>query len=240
MEHRIDGEKKYREVMEMSFYESLLNNHSYLEVCYQIEQMKFITDGKWDWKHGLGHYQRVAMYAKKILEQLGADERIIDLGMVAALLHDIGLCKGKKVNHALESSNLFIEFIHDIEITEMEKEMLGQAIRDHSDGNDIKSLIGLSLLLADKLDVTYHRTQNSSIQDDTNQQIQKIRSVDIHITDTDLILMYEVESGFDIMVLNAWKKAITIPKKVSKYLEKNFIFMVNGCVIDYQTLFQFQ
>lgn len=240
MEHRIDGEKKYREVMEMSFYESLLNNHSYLEVCYQIEQMKFITDGKWDWEHGLGHYQRVAMYAKKILERLGADERIIDLGMVAALLHDIGLCKGKKVNHALESSNLFIEFIHDIEITEMEKEMLGQAIRDHSDGNDIKSLIGLSLLLADKLDVTYHRTQNSSIQDDTNQQIQKIRSVDIHITDTDLILMYEAESGFDIMVLNAWKKAITIPKKVSKYLEKNFIFMVNGCVIDYQTLFQFQ
>lgn len=95
-------------------------------------------------------------------------------------------------------------------------------------------------MLADKLDVTYHRTQNSSIQDDTNQQIQKIRSVDIHITDTDLILMYEAESGFDIMVLNAWKKAITIPKKVSKYLEKNFIFMVNGCVIDYQTLFQFQ
>lgn len=115
MEHRIDGEKKYREVMEMSFYESLLNNHSYLEVCYQIEQMKFITDGKWDWEHGLGHYQRVAMYVKKILEQLGADERIVDLGMVAALLHDIGLCKGKKVNHALESSNLFIEFIHDIE-----------------------------------------------------------------------------------------------------------------------------
>lgn len=219
----------------MSLYENILHNYDYLELVHQIGKMKFITDGKWDWDHGFEHYQRVALYVKKILEQLGADERIIDLGMSAALLHDIGLVKGKKVDHAIESSRLFVDFIDDI--TFEEKEMLRQAIQDHSNGNDIQSLVGLALLLADKLDVTYHRVEHSSIQDKTNKEFQKIRSVDIQITEDDVTLYYEVDDDFDIMALNDWKKAITIPNKVALYLEKNFIFMVNGQMIDYQTLF---
>ena len=72
----------------MGLYEKVLNNKDYLKAVEKIEKTKFIADGKWDWEHGLGHYQRVANYAKKILIQLGADERTIEVGMVAALLHD--------------------------------------------------------------------------------------------------------------------------------------------------------
>ena len=69
----------------------------------------------------------------------------------------------------------FTRFIDKNDITQDEENTLRQAILDHSKGNNIQSLIGLSLVLADKLDVTYHRTINSSIQDKMNKEIQKIK-----------------------------------------------------------------
>lgn len=103
---------------------------------------------------------------------------------------------------------------------------------DHSKENDIKSLIGLSLVLADKLDVTYHRIQNSSIQDKMNEEIQKIQKVDISITDKELIVQYTTDVTFDIYILKDWSKAITVPYGVSKYLKKNYRFLINNIQID--------
>lgn len=211
----------------MNLYNKILNNNEYLSTVKKIESIKFITDEKWDWEHGLGHYRRVATYVNNILTQLNAGERTIELGMVSALLHDIGLSKGDKVDHAIESSKIFSKFIDKNDITEDEMEILRQAIYDHSKGNDIQSLVGLALVLADKLDVTYHRTINSSIQDIINKEIQKIKKVDIKISETDLIVNYETENNFDVNILTEWPKAITIPNKIAKHLNKNFKFLIN-------------
>ena len=216
----------------MYLYDKLLSNQMFLDTVEKIENIKFITNGKWDWEHGLGHYKRVAEYVRVILLQLDADERTIDLGMTAALLHDIGLSKGDKVDHAVESSKIFVDFICNDDATHDEVELLRQAIFDHSKGNNIQSLIGLSLVLADKLDVTYHRTVNSGIQDIMNKEIQKIQKVDINITDKDLIVQYTTNSSFDVNVLKDWPKAITIPYKESEFLNKSFKFIVNNVNID--------
>lgn len=220
----------------MKLYEKILNNKEYLAIVDKIENIRFITDGKWDWEHGLGHYKRVLKYVEKILIQLGADDRTIELGKVAALLHDIGLSKGEKVDHAIESSKLFVNFIDINDVTKEELEILWQAIYDHSKGNDIKSLVGLALVLADKLDVTYHRTVNSSIQDKMNKEIQKIKDVDIEITDADLIVKYTTDVDFDVNILKDWDKTITVPYKIAKYLNKNYIFLVNGESVNYEEL----
>lgn len=221
----------------MHLFKELLNNKEYLETVNKIEQIKFISDGKWDWEHGLDHYKRVANYVKEILLQLGADERNIDLGMTAALLHDIGLIKGDKVDHAVESSKIFTKYIKNTDITDSEKELLRQAISDHSKGNNIQSLIGLALVLGDKLDVTYHRTKDSSIQDKMNKEIQKIKDVKINITNDNLIVFYTTDDDFDIGILNEWIKAITIPKKVSEFLNKKYILIINNNECDYKTIF---
>ena len=216
----------------MKLYEKVLSNSEYLNTVKKIESLKFITDGKWDWEHGLGHYKRVAQYADIILSQLGADERTIDLGMTASLLHDIGLIKGNKIEHALESSKIFINFIAKNDITPAEENILREAIKDHSNGNNITSIIGLALVLADKLDVTYHRTINSSIKDTMNQEIQKIKEVDINITNDQLVVNYITDDDFNFTILKNWPKAITIHYKVSKYLNKNFEFLINKKAVD--------
>ena len=223
-------------VIFMNLYNKILNNDEYLKIVEKIENTKFITDGKWDWEHGIGHYKRVATYVNEILTQLGADKRTIELGMTSALLHDIGLSKGNKIDHAIESSKMFSKFINKNDITEKELEILRQAIYDHSKGNNIQSLVGLSLILADKLDVTYHRTINSSIQDKINKEIQKIKKVNIRIDDKNLVVNYVTDNSFDVKILTHWKKAITIPAKVAKYLNKTFIFLNNGKEIKYNNV----
>ena len=214
----------------MNLYEKILNNQEYLTLTEKIGKMKFITDGKWDWEHGLEHYKRVSKYVKKILEQLNATKREIDLGMAAALLHDIGLSESgtNKTDHALKSSMMFKRFLNDTDITKDEMKILENAIKDHSKGNEINSNIGLALVLADKLDVTYHRTINSSIQDEMNKEIQKIKNVDIIINNQELIVKYTVDGDLNLNILRGWEKAITIPKKIASYLGKNYILMVNG------------
>ncbi len=217
----------------MNLYNKILNNSEYLDTVKKIENIKFITNGKWDWEHGLGHYKRVAEYVNKILLQLNCDERTIDLGMSAALLHDIGLSKGSKINHAIESSLMFGKFIDKNDITQDEEEIVRQAISDHSKGYNIQSLVGLSLLLADKLDVTYYRTENSSIQDEMNREIKKIRNVDIQITENNLEVIYTTQGEFDVnILLKNWSKAITVPYKVANYLNKKYIFIINNKEID--------
>lgn len=215
-------------------YEVILNNPKYLELVNRIEKMKFITDGKWDWEHGLGHYNRVSNYVKNILTQLNADERTIELGLVAALLHDIGLSESgpEKCDHAIKSSEMFRNFLIGTNITREEEKIIEHAIRDHSKGNDIKNNIDLALVLADKLDVTYHRVQNSSIHDTINKEFQKIKKVDIEINTEDLILKYTVDGTLDLNIIREWEKAITIPKKIANYLNKNYIFMINNEVVE--------
>ena len=111
-----------------------------------------------------------------------------------------------------------------------------QAIRDHSNGQEIKSLVGLALLLADKLDVTFHRTVNSSIQDKVNKEIQKIKKVAIEINGTQLVVKYFAEKSFDPVIIKEWKKMVLIPEKVATYLKKDFIFLINDEGVDYSEL----
>ena len=212
-------------------YECILNNKEYLELAEQIGNRHFITDGKWDWEHGLGHYKRVTEYVKTILEQLGVDERTIDLGMAAALLHDIGLSESdtNKKDHAVKSSKMFRKYLENTNVTEEEKKILEHAIQDHGSGNEINSFIGLSLVLADKLDITYHRTINSTIQDNINKEVQKIKKVSIEITAENLIINYETLENIDLSLLQKeWAKPFEIPKKMAKILEKNCIFKINN------------
>lgn len=81
--------------------------------------------------------------------------------------------------------------------------------------------------MADKLDITYHRTEHSSIQDKMNKEIQKIKNVDIEINDKELIVKYYTTSDIDINILREWEKAITIPSKIAIYLNKKHIFTIN-------------
>ena len=94
----------------------------------------------------------------------------------------------------------------------------------------------MALVLGDKLDITFHRTINSSIQDKINKEIQKIKNVAIEITEQDLIVRYLATNNFDRYILKEWNKCILIPLKIAKYLNKKYKFMINEQEVDYRDL----
>lgn len=190
----------------------------------KISNIRFITDGKWDWEHSLGHAERVSHYIKKLLVSIHCSPHIIELGMIAGLLHDIGLTSGQKSGHAEKSAILANEFLKNYPIGINDREIIVQAIKDHSNGNNIQTVIGAALLLADKLDISYYRVINSTIQDNINEEFLKVKRVDIEINSQDIWIYYKTEKTFDISILKAWPKALSIPIKVAKYLNRNCNF----------------
>ncbi len=112
-----------------------------------------------------------------------------------------------------------MNYIDEREVTKEKDEIVRQAIRDHFNGNVIQSFIGLALVLADKLDVTYHRVERSTIHDTINNEIQKIKNVNIEMTEE--YLTYKTEPSFDVTILKDWNKAIEIPKKIEDYYLEN-------------------
>ena len=217
--------------------ESILNDPYYLDCMQKIDSIRFQSDGKWDWEHGLGHASRVADYIVIILKQLKCDNETIELGKIAGLLHDIGLIRGSKSNHAVESSTMTKKYIKKFDLTENQEEILIQAILDHSKGDAIQSMIGMALVLADKLDVTYHRTIHSSIKDDMNQNIQKIQKVGIIMNENYLILNYTVLDNFNKYLLKEWDKCLTIPFKIAQLTKRRFIFKINDKEENYDFIF---
>lgn len=215
----------------MNNYEKIINNKKYISIMNKIDELKFITNDKWDWEHSIGHAVRVSYYVREILTQLGCDQRVIELGMISALLHDIGLANGFKKEHPLRSSCMIDEFIQYTDITAEEKEEIRFAILNHSDSCEGNSLMGISLYLADKLDMTYHRTINSSIQDSLNKEIQKVTSVCVDITRDELIIKYKATEDIDFGIFDGWTKMIDAPKKAALSLGRRLIFVVNNAEI---------
>ncbi|MDD3392639.1 MAG: hypothetical protein PHE54_03785 [Bacilli bacterium] len=82
--------------------------------------------------------------------------------MATALLHDIGLFDSgiKRYDHGIIGSKIFRNFITNTNITAEEAKIMEHAIADHSNGDATEATIDAALVLADKLDITYHRTEN--------------------------------------------------------------------------------
>ncbi|OCN03708.1 hypothetical protein A4S06_04935 [Erysipelotrichaceae bacterium MTC7] len=203
----------------------LLQNKRFLEIVSIIEEKQFAQNGKWEWDHTMSHFQRVADYIEDILRQFHVDERMVTLGRVAGLLHDVGLSVAD-TNHASIGSTLFVECIDDLDLQDEEIEILRSAIINHSNGECIDSLVSLALLLADKMDVTYHRTVYASKLDPMLTELQKIQKVEVQFTNEELILYYYATSSLDFDALQAWDKIYTIPEKVAQYLGKEFVLHV--------------
>jgi len=209
----------------------------FLNILSILDKVHLISDGKWDWEHGRKHAFRVSEYVGKVLYDLGENDHIIELGMIAGLLHDIGLITGVKKGHAKESSKYAKIFLNNYIINEEDKTIIIDAIEDHSNGENITSKVGLALLLADKIDLSSHRVEDSTIKDEINEEFMKVSNVEISITSKNLYINYKATETFNMDILKYWDKAITIPFKVAKYLEKKCLFYLNEQHLDVRESF---
>lgn len=151
--------------------------------------------------HGRYHTLSVVDKTEYILRSLSCDERTVELGKIAALLHDIGNIAGRW-EHARKGAALASVLMdYPVQLMPDEKETIVQAIADHSSGANISSVIGAALIIADK--TCSSRKRLLPLHTDTNETAREA---------------YKKEFEMEDVILNISDKVITVD------------FIVTGCV----------
>ena len=162
-------------------------------------------------EHGFAHLKRSAVYARRILEDLGYDERTCELAAIAGYMHDIGNVINR-VDHAQSGAIMAFQILTRMGMPPGEISQIVAAIGNHDEGTATAvNPIAAALILADKSDVRRTRVRNKEtvaidIHDRVNYAVteaklkinkeKKLISLNLQI-DESICTMYEY---FDIFL----------------------------------------
>lgn len=213
-------------------YEDVLNDKYIINIIESIEDFENSEyDARAD--HGRKHAIKVVNIIEKIMLSLNCSKEYIELGKITGILHDIGCLKGKK-NHAAISYDMAKVYLEDKDINEVDKDIILSAIFDHRQGDNIQSIIGASLLIADKIDLDKTRILEQGLNVEGFKELINIEKVDVDIIENNLIVDMKTNNKFsklEFMKYYFIPKAISITKKASEYLGLVSEFNINGSSI---------
>jgi len=189
-------------------------------------------------EHGHRHVGVVSGITKHIMETLGMPEREIELGQIAAYLHDIGNVINRH-DHPISGANIAFTFLNEMGMPTAEIAPILGAIGNHEElaGTPI-SVMSAALIIADKSDVHRSRVQNPmmetfDIHDRVNYAVTKSR-VELS-TDTKTIqLVLEIDSQFASVMeyFEIFLSRMIMCRKASKLFGYNFSLVANGTSLE--------
>ena len=131
-------------------------------------------------EHGHRHAGVVSSITRYILENAQMSARDVELGQIAAYLHDIGNVV-HRTNHPMHGSVIAWTILNEMDMDAAEIAPILGAIGNHEEltGSPISSM-SAALIIADKSDVHFSRVQNPilesfDIHDRVNAAVQKSR-----------------------------------------------------------------
>ncbi len=189
-------------------------------------------------EHGHRHVGIVSGITKHIMETLGMPEREVELGQIAAYLHDIGNVINRH-DHPISGANIAFTFLNEMGMPTAEIAPILGAIGNHEElaGTPV-SVMSAALIIADKSDVHRSRVQNPmmetfDIHDRVNYAVTKSR-VELS-TDTKTIqLVLEIDSQFASVMeyFEIFLSRMVMCRKASKLFGYNFSLVANGTSLE--------
>lgn len=151
-------------------------------------------------EHGHRHVGVVSSITKYLLEALERPPREVELGQIAAYLHDIGNVINR-IDHPISGAGLSYQILHEMGMPPLEIAPILGAIGNHEElvGSPV-SLVSAVLIVADKSDVHFSRVQNPifetfDIHDRVNYAVQRSR-VNLRLEDHIVELKLEIDTSF--------------------------------------------
>ena len=129
-------------------------------------------------EHSFAHVGRVAEIAGYILETLGYSAHDVEMGMIAAYLHDIGNLINRS-EHAQSGAIMAFRILDEMGMPAEDVATIVTAIGNHDEGTGVPvNDIAAALILADKSDVRRSRVRNQDqqtfdIHDRVNYSVEK-------------------------------------------------------------------
>lgn len=115
-------------------------------------------------EHSFAHVVRCAETASRLLSELGASEREVELARIAAYMHDIGNLVNR-VDHAQSGAVMAFRILDKMGMPPEDTALVVTAIGNHDEGTAYPvNGVAAALILADKTDVRRSRVRNKEHQ----------------------------------------------------------------------------
>ncbi len=185
-------------------------------------------------EHSFAHVEKVADTVKMILETMGCDERKVELGMIAAYLHDIGNVINR-VDHAQSGAVMAFRLLDNLNMPANEICDIISAIGNHDEATaQPLNAITAALIIADKTDVRRSRVRNiadlaGDIHDRVNFAVEKSElyfSEDKSELILDLTIDKRISSVMDYFEI--FMQRMILCRKSAAFLGVTFRMRVNG------------
>lgn len=140
-------------------YEEIKNNK---EINTYITQADTSLKAMGYTEHSFGHVTKCAVVVKDILEKLGYTKREINLGQIAAYMHDIGNVVNR-IDHAQSGAIMAFRILDNLGMMVKDIASVVTAIGNHDEKTAYPvSPVAAALILADKSDVRRSRVRNQA------------------------------------------------------------------------------
>ena len=190
-------------------------------------------------EHGLRHVEVVQGITAYIMEKLELPDRQIELGRIAAYLHDIGNVINR-VQHPLHGAVMAFNLLDEFGMDATEIAPILGAIGNHEgeSGGVPVSPMSAALIIADKSDVHYTRVQNPTIEsfdihDRVNFAVQKSRvEMDAEKRTVQLTLEIDTSQATVMEYFEIFLSRMILCRKAAESVGYRFTLTVNGTYLE--------
>lgn len=188
-------------------------------------------------EHGLAHVGLAADRAAQVLQSVGCSERVIELGKIAAYLHDIGNLVNRN-DHAHTGAIMAGDILEEMGMDYSEVADVMSAIGNHDEhtGTPI-SPMAAALIIGDKTDVRRNRVRyplqrSNDIHDRVNGAVTK---TDFQIQSEQQLITLELEvdtAQSDVMeYFQIFLTRMQMCQKAARFLGLKFRLIINDTVM---------
>lgn len=185
-------------------------------------------------EHGHRHVGIVSGITRHIMEKLEMQAREVELGQIAAYLHDIGNVINRH-DHPISGAGIAFQLLNEMGMPPGEIAPVLGAIGNHEElaGTPI-SVMSAALIVADKSDVHRSRVQNPiqetfDIHDRVNYAVEKSR-VEMDSETKTISLVLEIDTAFATVMeyFEIFLTRMVMCRKAASLFGYTFSLQVNG------------
>lgn len=181
--------------------------------------------------HGPRHVGYVSRIAGDILEQLGKDERIVELAKITGWVHDVGNMVNRK-HHGLHGATLLFPILCDMGMDISEACDVCSAVGSHEEetGRPVSD-ISAALIIADKVDAHRARVRSKQfLPTDIHDRVNySIRSTKLTVKNGTIAIDFTMNSGASPMdFLSIYMTRMQMCEQSARFLGCNFALHING------------
>ncbi len=187
-------------------------------------------------EHSFAHVEKVAATVKMIMEGLDCDPRRIELGMIAAYLHDIGNVVNR-IDHAQSGAVMAFRLLDNLNMPAEEICTIISAIGNHDEKTaQPLNTVTSALIIADKTDVRRSRVRTTSHSFDIHDRVNYAvthSSVTFNDEKTELTLDLTIDNEISSVMeyFEIFMDRMLLCRRSAESLGLKFRIIANGTVM---------